>query len=695
MDTCIYCTSKNSRSPGELLRCGKCQRLAHSTCLRSGIPPGQLEGDNFFEFTCQPCAKIDTDIVFRANLSITQLLLLTLYNLHMKNPAGHRKGFFHWELDIYKFIVQHWNDLFRDNGLGRKEHIRGIILAHLSQYPHFFAGGHDLVNDGGWYKLCQVLPPAVLLHQEAQKKKDRNTNQGGPTNKKARFEEGNIMDRFPVKGVYVKKEVAEVPMDKSSCGLQYLERNILKPHASLPNSIYEDDCEQEEVKVKEEIKVEEDHLEDFTEDVHVGQADMIVSDLLPPPLEESLFTQKKTLISNAQEDQEEEDSIRKKDRQRRDNVYHRDNMPKTKQTRGRAKQRRPEANRPEVETAERDHSPQSSISSVDVIPETQQDPLESQRQPSSEDEATRQQKKWVRVSKKEIPEYRWTEEAELRLAELVKENPQVYDKKQKEWLNVAAKNSQWDRVGEQLEPPATGPQCKKHYENMRTRVGKIMKKEKKSGAGQPQRSARDNQIMETWSFLMQHIVWGETVPSEQFAVPESAAVTISDDDDEVRSTGSQSQASTTTGKGKGKGKRSRPPTTETATTTADTGVTQSDLSDAVKQILSKADSLGASHSYTGQQKIIHNFACLLEGPMQGIPEDSWHEFQIDCLNLVHCNRQQRQLFQQPQQQPSVTWPAPQQQQPWQQPPASQPSPLTWMPLQSPQSSGQSSWTRNT
>ncbi|XP_076034197.1 uncharacterized protein LOC143020994 isoform X3 [Oratosquilla oratoria] len=255
MDTCIYCTSKNSRSPGELLRCGKCQRLAHSTCLRSGIPPGQLEGDNFFEFTCQPCAKIDTDIVFRANLSITQLLLLTLYNLHMKNPAGHRKGFFHWELDIYKFIVQHWNDLFRDNGLGRKEHIRGIILAHLSQYPHFFAGGHDLVNDGGWYKLCQVLPPAVLLHQEAQKKKDRNTNQGGPTNKKARFEE---------------------------------------------------------VKVKEEIKVEEDHLEDFTEDVHVGQADMIVSDLLPPPLEESLFTQKKTLISNAQEDQEEEDSIRKK-----------------------------------------------------------------------------------------------------------------------------------------------------------------------------------------------------------------------------------------------------------------------------------------------------------------------------------------------------------------------------------------------
>eukprot|EP00745_Piridium_sociabile_P027490 TRINITY_DN44279_c0_g1_i2.p1 TRINITY_DN44279_c0_g1~~TRINITY_DN44279_c0_g1_i2.p1 ORF type:complete len:530 (+),score=134.32 TRINITY_DN44279_c0_g1_i2:421-2010(+) len=372
----------------------------------------------------------------------------------------------------------------------------------------------------------------------------------------------------------------------------------------------------------------------------------------------------------------------------------RDNMPETKKTRGRAKQRRPDSDKPDAETAERDHSPQSSLSSVDVIPETQQDR-------SSEDESvTRQQKKRIRVSKKEIPDYRWTEQAETRLAELVKENPPLYDKKQKEWLNVAAKSSRWNRVGEQLEPPATGLQCKKHYENMRTRVGKIMKKEKKSGAGQPERSVRDDEIMEIWSFLKQHIVRGETVSSEQFAVTKSAAVTISDDDDdEVRSTGSQSQSQASTTSGKGKGKRSRPPATETATRTADTGVTQSDLSDAVKHILSKADSLGASHSYTGQQKIVHDFACLLEGHMQGIPEDSWHEFQIDSLNLVHRYRQR-------QQQPPMTWPAPQQQQPLQPPqqqqflhlapqqqqqqPQQQPA-ATWMPPQSPQYS----WIRTT
>ncbi|XP_029973467.1 uncharacterized protein LOC115407244 [Salarias fasciatus] len=251
--------------------------------------------------------------------------------------------------------------------------------------------------------------------------------------------------------------------------------------------------------------------------------------------------------------------------------------------------------------------------------------------PPGEDKAASQRKKRVRVSKREIPDYRWTEEAELKLAEMVKENPLLYDRKEKDWQNVAAKSSRWDRVGEQLEPPATGPQCKKHYDNMRTRVGKILKK---SRAGRPQRSLRDHQIMETWSFLQQHIVRGETVHSEQFPVSE---------DDEVRSTGSHSPTSTATGKGKRK--RSR------TSTTAE--VPLSDLSDALRMILARADSLGASHSCTAptpllHQKIVHDFSCLLEGHMQDIPEESWHEFQIDCLNLVHRYKQQRQLFQQPQ-----------------------------------------------
>ena len=95
----------------------------------------------------------------------------------------------------------------------------------------------------------------------------------------------------------------------------------------------------------------------------------------------------------------------------------------------------------------------------------------------------------------DIPDYHWTEEADTRLADLVKEHPMMYDKKQKEGLNLATKSSQWDRVGEQMEPPATGVQCKKHYENMRARLGKVLKKEKKSGDGQPQRTIRDDELL--------------------------------------------------------------------------------------------------------------------------------------------------------------------------------------------------------
>ena len=75
-----------------------------------------------------------------------------------------------------------------------------------------------------------------------------------------------------------------------------------------------------------------------------------------------------------------------------------------------------------------------------------------------EDEGTGCQKKQkrIRVSKKEIPDYKWTEEGTKRLAEFVKNTPQLYDKTQKDWLNVIAKAQLWTKAGKQLEPPATG-----------------------------------------------------------------------------------------------------------------------------------------------------------------------------------------------------------------------------------------------
>ena len=40
----------------------------------------------------------------------------------------------------------------------------------------------------------------------------------------------------------------------------------------------------------------------------------------------------------------------------------------------------------------------------------------------------------------------------------------------------------------------------------------------KSGAGQPDKTVRDEKIMATWSFLVQHIVRGTTYPSDEVSI---------------------------------------------------------------------------------------------------------------------------------------------------------------------------------
>ena len=72
-----------------------------------------------------------------------------------------------------------------------------------------------------------------------------------------------------------------------------------------------------------------------------------------------------------------------------------------------------------------------------------------------------------------------------------------------------------NEVGKQLDPPAVAEQCKKQCENMRTKVGKNPKREKKSGAGQVERNVREQDIMETGSFLTQHIVRYKILASEE------------------------------------------------------------------------------------------------------------------------------------------------------------------------------------
>ncbi|XP_054650157.1 thymocyte nuclear protein 1 [Dunckerocampus dactyliophorus] len=234
-------------------------------------------------------------------------------------------------------------------------------------------------------------------------------------------------------------------------------------------------------------------------------------------------------------------------------------------------------------------------------------PSTSEDVPTIQEEPQRQQKKRIRVSKKEIPDYKWTDEGSKKLAEFVKQHPQLFDKKQKDWLNVTAKTQLWAIAGEEQDPPATDAQCKKHYENMRTRVGKILKREK-SGSRPADRSMRDEEIMDTWTFLIQHIVRGNTHPNEEFSLPR--LTTASEEDDDLSSTGGEVVPVCWR-------RRRR------------------------RRIISKTEAVRQTPALSGHRRIVHDFACLLEGHMLTIPENSWHNFQIECLNLV-------QKFKQPQ-----------------------------------------------
>ena len=59
-----------------------------------------------------------------------------------------------------------------------------------------------------------------------------------------------------------------------------------------------------------------------------------------------------------------------------------------------------------------------------------------------------------------------------------------------------------------------GDQTKKLYENMRTRLGKILNKGKKSGSGQTNRTVREDEIVTTWEFLKEHMIRGKTTASD-------------------------------------------------------------------------------------------------------------------------------------------------------------------------------------
>lgn len=77
---------------------------------------------------------------------------------------------------------------------------------------------------------------------------------------------------------------------------------------------------------------------------------------------------------------------------------------------------------------------------------------------NTEHEEKTKRTKRARTSKRDVPEYKWTEDAVQLIADFVKENSalHVYDKTQKDYMNVATKGRMWANGGKLLDPPATG-----------------------------------------------------------------------------------------------------------------------------------------------------------------------------------------------------------------------------------------------
>ena len=75
----------------------------------------------------------------------------------------------------------------------------------------------------------------------------------------------------------------------------------------------------------------------------------------------------------------------------------------------------------------------------------------------------------------------------------------------------------WQQCADQFTPPATFLQCRKYFEQKRTAFGKIETFEMRSGSAARERTTREQDIMETWSFLKGHIAHIPTVSSQHFS----------------------------------------------------------------------------------------------------------------------------------------------------------------------------------
>ena len=128
--------------------------------------------------------------------------------------------------------------------------------------------------------------------------------------------------------------------------------------------------------------------------------------------------------------------------------------------------------------------------------------------PSAGDGAP-QQKKRARVSKKDVPDYKFDEDKEEIVAEFVKEHPIFYMKDNRHYSNIKMKTDLWHELAAKFDG-CTWQQVKKFYARRRSDFGKVHKKVNKSGASARQ-SHTQKRLLNVWGFLGEHIVHEDTL----------------------------------------------------------------------------------------------------------------------------------------------------------------------------------------
>ncbi|XP_075529010.1 ada2a-containing complex component 2 [Dermacentor variabilis] len=141
-----------------MLQCTGCKLYFHSGCLKSSHR-STLVGDLFFKLTCDRCTPDNVEVLERLKMQWIQVIMLTLYNLHVTGASG-KLGYFRWREHICNFIDRHWTIFFGESRK-RTATFRGTVAGVLSSgCPLLFRSGSAELGESGWWTLTSMKPPS-------------------------------------------------------------------------------------------------------------------------------------------------------------------------------------------------------------------------------------------------------------------------------------------------------------------------------------------------------------------------------------------------------------------------------------------------------------------------------------------------------------------------------------------------------